>query len=607
MILRRLKAIPLGAQASPWLIIGFSLILVAVVTTLAVVNAHREERNVRQILLDKGGALIRAFEAGARTGMMGHLGQGAEVQTLLEETAQQEGILYLVLTDQSGRILAHSDRERIGERFMPQSAFSELRPSQDEQWRMAPLGGGAEAFEVYKNFTPLEGGAGSHDMNTGMGEQGHHGGNASGFWCAGDTQWPRRVQPGVAEEEPIIFVGLDPEPFEHARWQDLRITLIISAVLLLLGFAGVVSLYWAQSYRASRRLLQDTRALAAEVVSSLPAALLVLDPQGRISLANESAEELFGTRHCELVGRPVQEVLPAELGRLLDDTGATHSAEAIERELDATIPGRGRVPVSASVSRIVTEDGHGVGTVLTLRDLSEIRQLQEELRRKEKLAAVGRLAAGVAHEIRNPLSSIKGFATYFGGLFEEGSENKESARIMIREVDRLNRVITELLEYTRPMEIKPAAVDVTDLVAHSLRLVREDARVSGVDVRYTPNGPLPARLDPDRISQALLNLLLNAIQAMDTGGALDVGLARKGRHLTISVRDTGKGIAPEDVGRIFDPYFTTKPKGTGLGLAIVQKIVEAHGGEIAVESEPGQGSTFTMMLPDQAGTTSEAA
>lgn len=605
MVFKRLGSVPRGAQASPWLIIGFSLILVAVIVVLAVVNARREERMVREILLDKGGALIRAFEAGARTGMMGHLGPGAQVQTLLEETARQEDILYLALTDRNGRILAHSNPERVGGQLMDGQEFTALASSEEEKWRLTRTAKGIEVFEVYKNFTPLKGGdfAGRGPGHGGASEHGNMG-NMDDFWCSGNWQWPRRVQPGIAEEEPVIFIGMDVGPFEHARVQDMRISLVISAVLLLLGFAGVVSLYWAQSYRASRRLLQDTRALAAEVVSNLPAALLVLDPQGRISLANESAERLLGKRHSDLVGRFGLEALPSELSGLLTGTGA---ARQIERELDAAIPGRGRVPVSASVSGITTEDGHRVGTVLILRDLSEIRQLQEEVRRREKLAAVGRLAAGVAHEIRNPLSSIKGFATYFGSLFEEGSENKESAHIMIREVDRLNRVITELLEYTRPLEIKPVPVDAADLVAHSLRLVREDARVSGIEVRYVPSGLVPARLDPDRISQALLNLLLNAIQAMDTGGLLEVDITRNNGGLAISIRDTGKGIAREDLGRIFDPYFTTKPKGTGLGLAIVQKIIESHGGEISVESEPGKGSTFTITLPAEAGQGSEAA
>jgi len=173
------------------------------------------------------------------------------------------------------------------------------------------------------------------------------------------------------------------------------------------------------------------------------------------------------------------------------------------------------------------------------------------------------------------------------------------ADIMIQEVDRLNRVITELLEFSRPMELKRKATDLVELVRHTLGTLEGQAREKGVTVKTALSSGFPeAFIDADRMTQVFLNLFLNALAATDRGGVLSVGVAlQDGRSLRVTVTDTGTGIRKEDLGRIFDPYFTTKSSGTGLGLAIVHQIVEAHGGEIRLDSEPGKGTTFTILFP----------
>jgi two-component system sensor histidine kinase HydH len=271
----------------------------------------------------------------------------------------------------------------------------------------------------------------------------------------------------------------------------------------------------------------------------------------------------------------------------------------LEEEMECAFGDDKPVPLSVSASKIVNEEGDFVGTIVILRDLGEVRSLQEEIRRKEKLAAVGSLAAGIAHEIRNPLSSIKGLATYFGNKFAETDEDKESAGVMVREVDRLNRVISELLEFARPSELKLKQANINELLEHSIRLVQQDAKSNNIELNFSATDNLPSvLLDPDRFSQALLNLHLNAIQAMHEGGVLSVKstLGEEG-EIKIEIADTGRGIPPEDLNKIFDPYFTTKTKGTGLGLAIVHKIVETHGGDIKIRSIPEKGTVFTISIP----------
>ncbi len=233
----------------------------------------------------------------------------------------------------------------------------------------------------------------------------------------------------------------------------------------------------------------------------------------------------------------------------------------------------------------------------------EVRRLEEEVRRKEKLAAVGNLAAGVAHEIRNPLSSIKGYATYFGQRFPEGSDDREAAAVMVREVDRLNRVITDLIGLSRPSDVRPRPVCLENVVAHVMRLIRQDAEQRNVRLEYRTSRRVPNVLvDSERMGQALLNLCLNALDAMPDGGRMTLVIAKAKRRVCLMVRDTGKGIDPAAMAHIFDPYFTPKGQGTGLGLAMVHKIVAAHNGEISVYSrlagEDGHGETiFRLWLP----------
>ena len=234
---------------------------------------------------------------------------------------------------------------------------------------------------------------------------------------------------------------------------------------------------------------------------------------------------------------------------------------------------------------------------VTLYWRRKVALLESEVARQERLAALGTLAAGVAHEIRNPLSSIKGFATYFGAKFESGTQDHALAEVMIGETDRLNRVVTELLELTHPLELRLAPASVEELVQHALTLVENDCSSKGIAVRTRIAQLEPTRLDSDRMLQILLNLFLNAIQAMPTGGTLTVSAQRVKDRLELSVADTGLGIAPQDLDRIFDPYFTTKNQGTGLGLATVRTMVEAHGGQVRVSSEPGRGTQVILDLP----------
>ena len=580
---------PFRQGASPLLVFGAAGILAVVVAVMAAIDLGREKQYMTQLLQEKGGALIKAFEAGARTGMRGGFGANIRLQHLLEETASQPGVFFIAVTDATGRIMAHSDASRIGQQLFPAGELADLAPGGTEKWRLVDQEGDPpQSFMVYRHFVPARSGRPFH------GGSGHGmDGQGQGFFCSDDCDASGTPR-DLLRESLDIFVGLDESPIEAARRADLQNTLVTAAVLLLVGLGGVGTLSVAQSFRAQRRVLRQTTALAAEVVAAMPAGLVLVGPDGRVAMANAAVESLAGVGQGGLTGRPARDVLP---------DGVLDRAGSGERQMDVALAGGAPLALGVSVSTVRTDEGVPVGSLVLLRDLREVRRLEAEVRRREKLAAVGHLAAGVAHEIRNPLSSIRGYAAYFGAKFAPGSEDRQAAEVMVREVDRLNRVISELIEFSRPSDLRRRPVRLAELAAHAERLTRPDATARGVrvDLAGAVDGP-EVRIDPDRLSQALLNLCLNAIQAMAAGGVmtLSTGQAPDGRAF-VAVADTGPGIPPEQRDRIFDPYFTTKARGTGLGLPLAHKIVAAHGGEIRVAARPGGGTVFTVLLPVATG------
>jgi len=226
-----------------------------------------------------------------------------------------------------------------------------------------------------------------------------------------------------------------------------------------------------------------------------------------------------------------------------------------------------------------------------------ILEIEEQLRRADRLSALGELAAGMAHEIRNPLGSIRGTAEILRDGIDPSDKRHEFAGILIKEVDRLNRVVQDFLDFARPAPVERSRVDINEVLREILVLTRQQTVKSGIRAEFLP-GDLP-KLPGDReqLKQAFLNLILNALQAMDTGGLLTIATARIDDEARVRFTDTGQGIPPESREKIFNPFFTTRREGTGLGLAITHRIIQGHGGRIEVESRIGEGTTFTVALP----------
>ncbi|MBM4081034.1 MAG: GAF domain-containing protein, partial [Planctomycetes bacterium] len=230
--------------------------------------------------------------------------------------------------------------------------------------------------------------------------------------------------------------------------------------------------------------------------------------------------------------------------------------------------------------------------------MRQTREAQDRLLRSERLATVGEMAAHVAHEIRNPLVTIGGFARIILRALDETSPQVAHAKIIVEEVLRLENILKNVMDFTKPSAPQKTQADINRILEDTCDLALSQASATGIALSKSLD-PRAARLnaDPAQMKQALLNIIRNAVESMDAGGRLALQTQADTRTVTVVISDTGKGIPPEDLNRIFDPFFTTKPQGTGLGLAVTRKIIEDHGGEIRVASAVGQGTTFTITLP----------
>jgi two-component system, NtrC family, sensor histidine kinase HydH len=598
------------ANVSPWILAAACSLLAIIIGVFATNNYRREKQLMTEVLLQKGITIIRFVNAGSRDKFRGNtlnftdenLQWTEYVQQILEQTAEQPGIHYVLLADRQGNILAGSESKRIGGKINTQTAafLKELEQGVPGRaiFRFNPLDPEKQdGFQVAANYTPLPpGGAGERrPMRMGRGRgvpmMEHMLEMHQGY-----QRWQDAIEK-VQAERYVLLVELDPEPFNTAVKRQLLQIIILSVVLLLVGIGGWLSLLTLQGFKGSQSRLRRMRAFNDLLVSSLPVGLVATDNAGNIQIINRVAEEILGLTENKTVGKAPQTVLPAQLVDIIGLSGAK-AKDPSRHELNLQgNDGRMRSLLLAAVSVVDTENRH-VGTMLLIQDVSDVKKLEEELKRNERLAALGEMAAGVAHELRNPLSSIKGLAVLLKSRFSDASPDRETADILVREVERLNRSIGELLDYARPDHLEKKKVSLADVLQKAISLVSVDADAIGVSISTEYKASIDeVYADQDKLNQVFLNLFLNAIQAMKNGGDLNIFTSVEGEKVVCVVEDTGSGIDADLLPRVFDPYVTTKNDGTGLGLAMSAKIIEEHQGNIEIKSSSGKGTRVKVILP----------
>jgi len=353
-----------------------------------------------------------------------------------------------------------------------------------------------------------------------------------------------------------------------------------------------------QQLRGVREIFSTLRENLNQIMAGLEHGLLLFTRDGRAVLVSPAVEKFLGAKPEALLGRRVSEIFPAghPLRQALRIQGdELEPADAVEVQLDGASAMR-RVGLSVQV---INERDTRMGALVTLRDLDSLEKIGSQLQVSERLAALGRVTAGVAHEVKNPLNAMRLWLENLKESLPADPEiTRQAVKILDSEIDRLDRVVKTFLDFTRPVELHLEETNLAELLREVVALARPQiaaARV-GVSAELPENFPR-ARVDRQLLKQAVLNLVLNACEAMREGGQLTLALRRHGELAELSVGDTGLGIAPEYRGKVFQLFFTTRPRGSGIGLATTYRIVQFHNGSIEFESEVGRGTTFRIKLP----------
>ncbi len=572
----------------PLIMVGVLVVLLPVFILMTLDRVKKQDEFIRERFLITGTSLIRTFEAGTRIGM-GSMQWGTErIQSMLEETAGQPDVAYIMISDAMGKIIAHSDAAMVGKIY---DGWADLGPLPRDPHRIfsrslnTPDG---PVLEVAKRFIPFNSMFRVRRRGPGHGPDP---GYVHGKMSPGAPPIERSTRPAFGafgQTDHYIFAGMSMTGVQAAQAQGFKNIVIKGLLFFVFCCSGIIALFALQAYRGAQSSLEQVKAFSDNVVQNMPSGLITLDTDFNVTSANRSAEKILGEipeKAC-----PQMAAIAAKISR----AGGVASGEVALNQ-----KGKGNLRLDMTVSAIPADEDQVQGFVLLFRDLTQIRDLKKQVETNRRLAAIGKLAAGVAHEIRNPLSSIKGFATYFARQYENEPEDVEIAKIMVQEVERMDRSITQLLEFAKPMAVQIKQTRIEPLIRHSLKLVSHDLGKKKIHVETDIRTKRETiHTDPERICQVLLNLYMNALNAMDSNGILEVGVADVADHLEIRVADNGCGIPAKDLEKIFDPYFTTRAKGTGLGLSIVHRIVENLKGDIRVENRPSKGAVFYITLPD---------
>ena len=404
---------------------------------------------------------------------------------------------------------------------------------------------------------------------------------------------------------------------------------VYSLLINLVAFftVAILSSNLAEKLKQARKSLQEKetgltelKAFHENIVQSISSGLLTADLEGRVTSFNRAAQEITGLSWEEVRGKKCAEIFGWRgLQEFYEDPRKINLPN--RHDVETQKKDGSRLLLGVTLSSLRNEQGSVTGVVGTFQDLTKIRELEEEMKKRERLAMIGEMAAGMAHEIRNPLAALSGSMQVLRNELTLDEENQHLMEIALKETDRLNNIITEFLYYARPSPLNYKSCDLHRLLDETIHLLQNSNNYhKGVEIR-TDFGKesVMAKVDPDQMKQVFWNLSINAVQAMPGGGRLTITTrVREGgshsmayrlqdarwlggndtaRHTEIVFEDNGEGIRRETLHRIFDPFFTTKSHGSGLGLAIVHRIIEDHGGRVWAESQTGKGARFTIQLP----------
>lgn len=402
-------------------------------------------------------------------------------------------------------------------------------------------------------------------------------------------------------------------PYENSElsWTQFMFSLNLVAIFAV----AILSSQLAERIRRSEiqlasatRDLADYRLFNDRIIESMRSGLVTTDLLGNIITFNRAAEEITGHRAADVRGSKIFTIFGDIEKQIEAGLESIRTRTRLPRfDIGCRTADGREIHLGFSVAPLVDEADGSRGYVLTFQDLTEVMELEREVRRQERLAALGKMAAGLAHEIRNPLASMRGSVQVLASELSFSQDQSQLMQIVLRESDRLNRIVSDFLTYARPPKIERSVIELASLLSETIALLRNspELRPDHSIVEDYPDQPLLYQGDPNQLRQIFWNLARNAMQAMSQGGELTVKLdAKPNRDVTIAFSDTGQGMSREQKERLFEP-FNSSSGGTGLGMAIVYQLVRDHNGNILVESEAGKGTRIAIRLPASSRVASE--
>lgn len=593
------------------------LTVLMVLTTL--MGIRRESQGILDQMQKDGIALAKSYALSAENSLLLKAGLGR----LTGEASRTRAIDYLKIIDRNGRVIGHTDVNRIGEVTHDPLYSRALRtPITALEQGKRPITvadqneNGRNVYRVIVPLVILDSVVGVLEVGLDMAGIAHavqrtniqsliiavgaltFGGLLTWFLSLSLT---RPISDLVNAAERIAAGDLDHQIAAQSQDEVGHLAASFNYMTQRLREYTGNLIRINDQLKAHAATIEELRIHNENILASIRAGVLTVDLGGRVTTLNRAGADILALE-TDAIGRRIADVPGAGHGLLsVVDNGLNDHQLLHGYEIEVPLPS-GRTVLSVDSTFLCDQESRTCGLVVTFDDVTEVRELQRRILESEKLAAMGELAAGVAHEVRNPLGAVKTCAQFLRGSFTADHPNMRFIQLIIRETDRLDQLVERLLNFTRSSSGDFQYENVNELLENAAALAELKVAGQKLAINKDYDTSLPCSfVDARRLQLGFLNIMLNAIDAMPDGGHISVGTSYDpvARLIRVSISDTGEGIPEDRIGKVFSPFFTTRPSGTGLGLAIVKRVVTEHGGTIGVESQVGAGTKFTITLPLQ--------
>ncbi|MDY0361719.1 MAG: ATP-binding protein [Desulforegulaceae bacterium] len=576
-------------------IVGMIAILGAVFTYITYRDLNNKKDHLRKIMINRGEAIIDSFEAASREISSGDYRRKFWIQKLLIETSRLTAVKYIFISSPEGKILARSNIADTNYAELEDFAKSK-KANKNLSWELL-IKPESETLLLYRKLSPSFMPDKYEPKDPDSLRKHHERMNRMHNMGMEKPQGPV-IRFFYRDSEILqynpkdlsIFMALDMDMVYQSNLTSNEETIYTGIMLFSLSCAGIFLLFFIQNYRSAKISLGRAKKFTGAVIDAMPAGFITTNIEGEVISFNNASLKIFES----------PEKIEEFTSNLKNETDFTNTIQGQTKDIEITISlPKSKKHLDINISFINAGADEKPGFLILIKDETEKNALKKEIALNERLATVGKLAAGVAHEIRNPLSSIKGFSTCIKENPENFPQSIQISNLIINEVERLDKVVGQLLDFARPINLIKEPVILSHLLNETIQLIEREAIEKNIEIIRSFDNSITIEIDRDKIKQVFLNILYNALEATNQKGKITIELKSDDDKNILKFSDSGTGISEDAMPHIFDPYFTTKPTGTGIGLAISRNILLAHNGKIYAESSKNSDTIFYIEFPKE--------